>query len=114
MQQFELQIVHCSRCNAPCRRSAPPNPKARLLKRSDVPSGLCASCATAQFLQNSPMAQLITNPEMLLNPTLREQFARIMEAGNADANPAEINWEKVVRDWALPFPGTQRKSRRKQ
>ena len=104
-------ICYCSRCNTPCRVAGPPNPDAKLLRRSAVPSGLCASCATALYLQNSPMARLITKPEMLLVPHLQEHFTLIMQSGNADAQPGEIDWYHVVQNWYLPFQSAKKKKR---
>jgi len=107
-------IVHCSRCGAPCKLAETTTEDARLLKHATRPetSGYCPDCATAHFLQTSPMGQLIRDPQMLLAPHVQQQFARVMKAGNADAQPEEINWQRVVENWNLPFAKTK-KSRKK-
>jgi len=42
--------------------------------------------------------------EVLLNPTMQEQFGHIMVAGNCDAKLEEIDWPTVVKQWDLPIP----------
>lgn len=81
-----------------------------MLRRAAEPKGLCADCAVTEWLQNtSPVNTLLAEsqhgPRVLLVPELREQFTLIMEAAGSEMRPAEINWERVVRQWDLPFPG---------
>jgi hypothetical protein len=103
MQHANQQIAYCDRCGAPCKVADHATEEARLLKHSTVASGWCADCATTHFLQTSPMGQLIKDPQMLLAPHVRLQFAKVMLAGNADALPTEINWQRVVDNWSMPF-----------
>lgn len=111
---IDIKAIPCDRCGVPCRVATESNEDARLLQASTVPQGYCASCGVAHFLQViSPMGQLIKDPQMLLAPHVQAQFAKLMQAGNADAKPEEIIWDKVVKDWALPFPDQAKKSRRK-
>jgi len=42
-------------------------------------------------------------PSLLLYPHIQEQFVVIMRSGNADMIPEEIDWELVVKNWALPL-----------
>lgn len=106
--------THCERCGEPCRVGPPPNPDARLLRRSLVPRGLCATCAAAAFIRS--MDTLMTNlnefgPRVLLIPHVQEGFARVMRSGFADAQPSEIDWPRMARQWALPFPKNRKGGR---
>jgi hypothetical protein len=110
-----IQVVPCDRCGVPCRVATESNEDARLLRKSTKPQGYCADCGVAHFLQViSPMGQLITDPaKQLLWEPAQKQFAEVMKAGGADLKPEEINWGKVVLDWALPFPEQTKKARRR-
>ena len=100
----------CARCEAPTKFMDPPrNPDARLMRRSKVPFGYCASCAMANWIQHTePLATIITRkgPEILLDRRVVDQMANVLAAGCADAKPQEIDWVSVVIHWDLPFPGT--------
>lgn len=109
----QVQITNCERCGAPCQVANKANEDARLLKHSTTPSGWCVDCATTNFLQTSPMGQLISDPQRLLDPRIRLQFAKVLLAGMSDARPTEINWERVVANWDMPFTKPS-KRRRKQ
>lgn len=104
------QTGACGRCGVTCRVRGSSNPEARLLKHADRPEGLCPNCAVTQFFHMADMAELVTDPQMLLAEHIQENFLRIMRAGNADLNYSEINWETVVANWQLPFPKKGRKS----
>jgi hypothetical protein len=82
--------------------------KAKMLRRSTKPKGMCNNCAVTEFLANTyPPNMLIEEsphgPAILLFPQIQEQFVAIMKAGNADMDPAEINWQTVVDNWNLPL-----------
>jgi hypothetical protein len=115
---LDIQIINCSRCGAPCKLATEATEEARLLRaatRSET-SGYCVDCAATDFLQNQypHLAKLIAgNPQgkqMLLDTRVQAQFARVMQAGNADARPDEINWGRVVDLWEMPF--ANRRARR--
>jgi hypothetical protein len=94
----------CNRCGTPLRFTGPGSPNARIIRRSAVPDGYCASCAAANWLQHvEPVCHLIRDPEMLLHPGVQEQFGRILTAGHSDAELPEIDWRSVVDNWNLPF-----------
>lgn len=100
--------VACQRCGRMCRVAGPRNEDARMLRRSREPKGYCANCAATEFLINTyPVNMLIEQsehgPKMLLDEHVQQQFAAIMEAANADADPREIDWNELVRNWDLPF-----------
>jgi len=83
-----------------------PGSEARLLRRSKVPKGFCINCAVHNFLRNTypPNIQLAeSGPGILLIPHIQKVFADIMKAGFADANPDEIDWQRIVDNWELPF-----------
>jgi hypothetical protein len=35
---------------------------------------------------------------------MQQHFVQIMRAGNAEADPEEIDWPTIVGNWDLPFP----------
>lgn len=41
-------------------------------------------------------------------------FALVMQAGNADAKPEEIEWRRVIAQWELPFPKSHKKGKAKR
>jgi len=111
MNVQDHQIAYCDRCGAPCKVADHANEEARLLKHATKPSGWCADCATTHFLQNSPMGRLIDDPQKLLSPHVRLQFAKVMLAGGADALPTELNWQRIVDNWNMPFKKPSRRKR---
>lgn len=40
-------------------------------------------------------------PEALRLPHVREQFVRVMAAGNSDAKPSDIDWDRVMELWDI-------------
>lgn len=99
--------TNCERCGVQLKVDAVPGSKAKMLRRSKEPKGLCINCAVHNFLRNTypPNIQLAeSGPEILLIPHIQMVFADIMKAGFADARPDEIDWQRIVDNWELPFP----------
>ena len=99
-------VIHCGRCEAPCKVDGLQNPKAKMLRRSKEPKGLCINCAVHDWLRNTYPPNILlaqSGPKMLLFPHIQQQFAGIMRIGFADAKPDEIDWQKIVDNWDLPF-----------
>jgi hypothetical protein len=101
-----MDVAYCERCGARYRVAGPGNEDARLLRHAAEAKGFCATCAAHDWLMTIAIGEMLNNsgPRMLLLPHIREQFAAIMLAGNADAKPDEINWNLMVENWDLPFP----------
>lgn len=100
----------CNRCGTPVQFTGPGTPEARLLRRSSVPDGYCASCAAACWLQGTePVCHLISDPSVLLVPAVQEQFGRILASGHSDAELPEVDWRSVVEHWNLPFDRSRRR-----
>jgi hypothetical protein len=101
------QAALCSRCGVPCRVAQARNEDARLLMNApDARSGWCGDCAATDFLKSTePCGMLLerSGPEILRTEHIQDQFARIMVAGEADVSPPEINWDRVIANWHLPF-----------
>src|SRR5229473_834031 len=98
----DIRFARCERCHLSMRvRVQPGNPDARLMRYSDTGKGLCASCAAALFLQSvEHIKQMIDEKrELLLWEASQQQFALLMQTGNADAKPQEINWQSVHDHW---------------
>jgi hypothetical protein len=102
-----IEAPHCLRCNAKCQFTGERNPEARVMRRSAVPEGLCANCAITSFIQGTKLLPMVIEkqggPDVLLNPAVQAQVAAVLDAGNADAHPSEINWPTVVANWNLPW-----------
>jgi len=99
-------IINCQRCGARCRIDKVPNSKARMLKRA-AGKGLCVNCAVHDFLRNTYPPNILlakSGPKVLLYPQIQQQFVEIMKIGRADAKPDEIDWQRIVDNWELPFP----------
>jgi len=104
--QDTVLFCQCERCGAQLQVGPAPGSEARLLRRSKVPKGFCVNCAVHNFLRNTypPNIQLAeSGPEILLIPHIQTVFADIMKAGFADAIPDEIDWQRIVDNWELPF-----------
>ena len=101
-----IGVVKCERCGVQLQVGPAPGSKAKMLRRSKVPKGFCINCAVHNFLRNTypPNMQLAeSGPGILLIPHIQVVFADIMKAGFADANPDEIDWQRIVDNWELPF-----------
>lgn len=109
---FEAIASSCQRCGYGPLVGADGNPNARLMRHAHA--GLCASCAVTEFLKMIPttaMAVQRNGVEMFRNPDVQAQFARIMQSGQADAGPSEIDWERVITNWDKPDPAVGRTGR---
>ena len=98
--------IHCDRCNVRCKVAEPPNPKAKMLRRSKG-KGLCVNCAVHDWLRNTYPCNILlaqSGAKSLIHPHVQEQFAEIMKVGMADAMPDEIDWNLIIENWDLPFP----------
>ncbi len=99
------ETVKCKRCGWRCKRAGPPGKKAKMLRFAK--EGLCVNCAVHDWLRNTYPPNILiaqSGPKVLLFPHIQEQFAGIMRTGFADAKPDEIDWQKIVDNWDLPFP----------
>jgi len=98
--------LNCERCGAQLKVDAEPGSKAKMLRRSKEPKGLCVNCAVHDWLRNTYPPNIIlaqSGPRVLLFPHIQEQFAEIMRIRFADAKPDEIDWQRIVDNWDLPF-----------
>lgn len=99
--------ANCERCGAQLKVDAVPGSNAKMLRRSKEPKGLCVNCAIHDFLRHTYPPNILlaqSGPKVLLIPHIQKQFAEIMLAGFADAQPDEIDWNRIVDNWELPFP----------
>lgn len=97
----------CERCKAPCKVVGPQNSKAKMLRRSKEPKGLCINCAVHDWMRNAYPVNMIlagSGPKVLAYSHIQKQFMEIMQVGLADAQPDEINWDLIIENWNLPFP----------
>jgi len=101
-----MEYCQCERCGVRLQVGPAPGSEAKLLRRSKVPKGFCVNCAAHNFLRNTypPNIQLAeSGPKILLYPIIQEKFADIMRTGLSDAAPDEIDWQRIVDNWELPF-----------
>lgn len=114
-----ITVVNCSRCGAACKLADTATEDARLLKHATKPeaSGYCPDCAVTDFFKNrTQLAALMDmNPagkQMLLDRRVQQQFAGLLATGKADAQPTEINWQRVYENWELPFAKASKRRKR--
>lgn len=93
----------CKRCGC-AARGGDGNPDARMLRRART--GVCVDCGVVLFLQklsNMHVAGAVDQalPDALRLPHVRAQFVRVIAAGRADAQPGEIDWERVIELWDI-------------
>jgi hypothetical protein len=103
----DLGVVQCPRCGQLCKIVTPANPQARPFQRAENGDGLCTSCIVAYFIQSMPVLMVgieRNGPEILLWEAAQQQFTAVLEAGMSDLKGEEINWERVVETWNLPWP----------
>ena len=117
MNQLNLfeseQKCNCLRCGTRLKVDPLAGSKAKMLKRSNVPKGLCVNCAMHNFLRNTYPVNLLlaqSGPESLAYPHIQEQFAGIMKSRCSDAVPDEIGWQAIIDNWNLPFPNKLKSS----
>ena len=106
-RKIALAEKECVRCGVPCQPDKPGNPKARPFRRAE--KGLCADCAVTHFFMSPEMEParrgiLANGIEVLRSSNIQQQFASIMETGESELQSEEINWEKVIKQWDMPFP----------
>jgi len=102
---FGPEVIDCQRCGAQCRLSGKPGKKAKMLRFAKGP-GLCVNCAVHDWLRNTyPINMLLAEhgPKGLEHPQIQEMFANIMLTAGSDANPDEIDWNRIKENWDLPF-----------
>jgi len=78
-----------------------------MLKRGKDAKGLCINCAAHDWLRNTYPVNLLlarSGPKGLALPHIQEQFAGLMKMANSDARADEINWQRIIDNWELPFP----------
>ncbi len=117
----EQKIVNCQRCNKRCIGMKSQRPEARPFKHAL--QGLCTECIVSQFFQNADNEEGIGfalasaenfTPEGLRLPHIQEQFRRVLEVGMSELIFDEIDWDEVIANWDLPFPGKNFKGYREE
>lgn len=99
--------TNCERCGARLKVDTPKSSNAKMLRRSKEPKGLCVNCAVHDWLRNTYPPNILlaqSGPKVLLHPHIQDLFTGIMKIGFADAQPDEIDWERIIENWDLPFP----------
>lgn len=97
--------ANCDRCKREIEVAPPKNETSYPFRLAVVPKGVCADCVMTQFLYNTyPINMQLdeSGPQLLLNPYNRDALlmSGILETG--DLTVDEINWQRVVDNWALP------------
>jgi hypothetical protein len=84
-----------------------------MLRFAETPKGYCLNCSVAEWFVVSGLRES-TAPGALLLRHVQAQFARVVGASVADADPGDIDWAKVVAHWDLPFHRRARRPGRKR
>jgi hypothetical protein len=123
------EIGNCGRCHIRLRVSdTPPDPKARLIRLSDKPEGLCLNCCVTQFIKASEAsdvllraledgakaAKIVPPQDVLRLPHIQKQFGQLMKVGFSQANPQDIDWLEVIANWDLPCEPVRGARRRRR
>lgn len=109
------QRCNCQRCGVRIRLDPKAGSKAKMLKRSAVPKGLCLNCAMHDWLRNTYPVNLLLaqgGPRALSLPHIQEMIAGIMKSQFSDAAVDEIDFDAVIENWDLPFPNKLKRSPR--
>ena len=99
--------LNCLRCGRQCQPGKSNNSEARPFRRAK--KGLCPDCAVTHFLlcpelEVLRIGILREGIRTLKNPTIQAQFAEILKIGKSEMSIDEINWDRVIDQWELPFP----------
>lgn len=109
------QPIPCTRCSRLGQAGPPPNPQGRLMVYAQTAqNAMCPDCAATAFIKGVETLMWGIEKhgvEMLLNPVIQQGFAEVMKAGQADATPQEIDWQRVVENWELPIPKEKRRKK---
>ncbi len=100
------QTCNCRRCGAHCQVDPIAGSKAKMLKRSEVPKGMCLNCAMHDWLRNTYPVNLLLaqgGQRALALPQIQETIAGIMKSQFSDAAVDEIDFEAIIEKWDLPF-----------
>lgn len=93
----------CQRCGCLANGTPSAKPDARMLRHATA--GVCIECAVVLFIQrlsNMHVPGAFRGlPESLRLPHVQEQFAAVMRAGNAEASPEEVDWDRVIEVWSI-------------
>ncbi len=120
----QTESKNCERCAKRCRVAPVSNPNAQVFRRGDMKTGrFCAECLIVDFFKNfdlGPSSALgksyfdSFNPECLRLPHIQAQLARIIVTAQtqygSELDVSEIDWEEVIANWHLPFPGKKKRS----
>ena len=101
-----MKVATCKRCGVQCQISPIPGSEARMLKRANQ-QGLCLNCAvhdTLRYLYPMNLQLARSGPKGLLDPESQRMFFDICVAAGTDARFEDIDWQRVVANWNLPFP----------
>lgn len=101
IEESLVKIKPCPRCGKECVAAKTGNQNARPLRKSD--DGMCLECAATSVLLSLPSAGMCPK-EAMLAPHVQAQFEAVLRVGNADPEAYQLNWNRVVENWDLPFP----------
>jgi hypothetical protein len=107
----------CSRCSAPLRLGdASKDRKASMMRLSEIPQGVCATCAFRGWLAvQAARGDGIGawTPEMFLRPEIQRIAQNLFRASGSVCDVREIDWERLVVQWDLPLSEPRKRKRGK-
>ena len=105
------QTTNCDRCNVRLQIATERNGDGKPIRRSLTERGYCPNCAVTEFiLGTEPLKTVVTRdradqfPEAFRLEHVQVQFRTMLEAGGAGEVVAQLDWDEVIANWALPFP----------
>lgn len=117
--------ARCKRCGIACTvdalapgPSAPPylmgttGESVRVLAKSRIPDGLCATCAVREwfYLMRYELPGMGMDLhrgrdlERLLDRKKQQTFADVLRVLGAQMTVADVDWPRLVAEWHLPIP----------
>jgi hypothetical protein len=113
----EPTVVLCQRCAKRCR-AGKGRADSRPFRKAE--RGMCLECCVCALFQRptdgdaalpTALAMAVERgfkPEDLRLPHIQETFARLLNVGKSEATMEEIDWDEVIANWPLPFPGDKK------
>lgn len=108
-----MPTCNCERCGRACQTAAKTNPDSLLIRRSTVPRGCCVDCALTNFMKTGPLKEVMGGAwsapgfdvgAAIRLPHVQTQFVAVFKASKCFEVAEEVNWERIIENWALPIP----------
>jgi hypothetical protein len=96
------KTTNCDRCGKLCL-TGDGSPSARIYRRGK--KGQCTECHAVKILKSIDEMHggsfFKDGPSCLRMAHVQQQFSAVMAAGNAECDPATVDWERVIAVWDI-------------